>query len=95
MTLFDNLPVEGSATVLVAGLGAFVLPGLPSTDTHLTPGQRDLAVWRLQEDISDVNFPTSTSPLEGIRLAVRDPKTWFLCAILFFTCELRTSVYGV
>jgi MFS transporter, ACS family, DAL5 transporter family protein len=83
-----NSIVEGSATVIVAGLGAFVLPGLPSSDTHLTPEQRDLAVWRLREDFGDVHFTPSTSRLDGFRLAVCDPKTWFLCAILFFTCEL-------
>lgn len=78
--------------MVVAGLGAYILPGLPSTDTHLTPEQRDLAVWRLQEDIGDVDFIPSTSRLDGIRLAVCDPKTWFHCAILFFTCEFPVYV---
>ncbi|KAF9504527.1 hypothetical protein BS47DRAFT_1374381 [Hydnum rufescens UP504] len=77
--------IEGSATVIVAGLGALVLPGLPSSDTHLTPEERDLAVWRLREDFGDAHFTPSTSRLDGFRLAVWDPKTWFLCAILFFT----------
>ncbi|KAE9963858.1 hypothetical protein BLS_008852 [Venturia inaequalis] len=49
--------IEGSVTVVIA-LGAyFVLPNFPRTTTWLTDEERQLAVWRLEEDIGQDDWP--------------------------------------
>ena len=73
--------IEGAITVAVA-LGAFwVLPNFPTTTGWLTDRERDLAVWRLEEDVGEEDFKAGKGQEGfwlGIKLASTDPKTYIL-----------------
>ena len=43
--------IEGVATVVIAFTAFFILPDFPRTTTWLSEEERQLAVWRLEEDI--------------------------------------------
>lgn len=94
--------IEGAITVVVA-LGAFwVLPNFPTTTGWLTEQERDLAVWRLEEDVGEEDFKTGTGQEGfwlGIKLALADPKTYILVSephffapssLYFSTCPSHT-----
>ncbi|KAK4191170.1 major facilitator superfamily domain-containing protein, partial [Podospora australis] len=72
--------IEGAATVAVAGACYFVLPNFPRTTKWLTTEERELAVWRLQEDIGEDDWTTSGEQTfwEGAKLAFQDYKTYIL-----------------
>lgn len=73
--------IEGAITVAVA-LGAFlVLPNFPTTTVWLTEKERELAVWRLEEDVGEEDFKAGEDQEKfwsGIKLASADPKTYIL-----------------
>ncbi|MCJ1343508.1 hypothetical protein MMC31_001703, partial [Peltigera leucophlebia] len=48
--------IEGAITVVVALAAFWVLPNFPTTTGWLTEQERELAVWRLQEDIGEEDF---------------------------------------
>jgi hypothetical protein len=52
--------IEGSITVVIAFAAYFVLPNFPRTTTWLAEDERQLAVWRLEEDIGQDDW-VSTS----------------------------------
>lgn len=67
-------------TVVIACLSAFILPNFPRTTSWLTEAEKELAVWRLEEDIGEDDWVDSEqqSFLHGVKLAVGDIKTWIL-----------------
>lgn len=73
--------IEGAITVVVA-LGAFwVLPNFPTTTGWLTEKERELAVWRLEEDVGVEDFGVGEGQERfwwGFKLAFADPKTFIL-----------------
>lgn len=71
-------------TVGFAILSAFILPDFPATYGGLTAQERDLAVWRLEEDAGEGDDDNETSRVKGFVMAVMDPKTWMLLSTLFF-----------
>lgn len=77
--------IEGISTVLVAFACIFILPDMPKTTKWLTPEQRELAAWRLDEDIGQVDWTGNKdqSFLSGFILAVKDIKVWTLVILLF------------
>lgn len=77
--------IEGSTTVVVAFLCIFVLPDMPKTTRWLTPKQRELAAWRLDEDIGQDDWTGSSNQgfFHGLILAVKDIKVWLLVVLLF------------
>ena len=76
--------IEGAVTVVVAGLALLVLPNFPRTTKWLTEEERQLAVWRLQEDIGTDDWVSSEqqSFLHGFKLATQDIKMWILMVML-------------
>lgn len=77
--------IEGSATVVIAFASFFVLPNFPRTTTWMTEEERELAAWRLEEDIGqddwvDVQHQTF---INGAKLAFSDIKTYVLMFLLF------------
>ncbi|EFI27695.1 tartrate transporter [Coprinopsis cinerea okayama7 len=83
--------VEGGLTVLVAIGSIFILPDFPETTTGwLTPEEKDLAIQRMVEDSGghDVR-KQSTELLSGLRLALGDPKVWWLT---FGLCNLVVAL---
>ncbi|TVY46611.1 MFS transporter [Lachnellula occidentalis] len=77
--------IEGSITIVIAAASLFILPDFPRTTTWLTEEERQLAVWRLEEDIGQDDWSGSKhqSFLEGLKLAVSDVKTYVLMFMLF------------
>ncbi|KAE9968290.1 hypothetical protein EG328_007662 [Venturia inaequalis] len=99
--------IEGSVTVVIAFGTYFVLPNFPRTTTWLTDEERQLAVWRLEEDIGQDDWVSSSdqSFWHGFKLAVQDIKMWILMVILtgivsagsvtnFFPTVVQTLGFG-
>lgn len=76
--------IEGVITVVLA-IGAFwVLPNFPLTTSWLTEEERQLAVYRLKEDVGEDDWSSSESQtfFHGLKLALMDVKTWILTVLL-------------
>ncbi|KAJ9297181.1 hypothetical protein DTO271G3_4474 [Paecilomyces variotii] len=77
--------IEGSITIVVAFLAMFILPNFPRTTGWLTEQEKELAAWRLEEDIGEDDWVDSEeqSFLHGVKLAAMDIKTWILMVLVF------------
>ncbi|KAI4722797.1 MFS transporter [Aureobasidium sp. EXF-10727] len=77
--------IEGAITIGIAFIAFFVLPNFPRTTKWLSEEERQLAVWRLQEDIGMDDWVSSEgqSFWHGFKLAFTDIKTYVLMALLF------------
>ncbi|KAF2461954.1 pantothenate transporter liz1 [Lineolata rhizophorae] len=77
--------IEGVITIVVAFGSFFILPNFPRTTKWLTEEERQLAVWRLQEDIGTDDWVSSEEQTfwHGMKLAFADIKTWILMIMLF------------
>lgn len=69
----------------IAAAAFFILPDFPRTTTWLTEEERELAVWRLEEDIGQEDWVDAKhqSFKEGLKLAFSDIKTYILMVMLF------------
>lgn len=83
--------IEGISTVLVAFACIFILPDMPKTTKWLTSEQRELAAWRLDEDIGQSDWTGSKDQgfFHGLILAVKDVKVWIL--VILLTCMVVSS----
>ncbi|KAK0367962.1 hypothetical protein CLIM01_14679 [Colletotrichum limetticola] len=70
--------IEGSVTALIAVFGFFLLPDDPSVTRWLTEDERQLAVERIRRDT--VGRQERGSTMDGLKQALKDPKTWLFCA---------------
>jgi MFS family permease len=72
--------IEGVVTIGVAFIAVFTLPNFPRTTAWLTEEERQLAVWRLDEDIGEDDWTSSEAQTfgHGLKLAVSDIKMWIL-----------------
>jgi hypothetical protein len=77
--------IEGSATIFLAFCAIFVLPDFPRTTKWLTEEERQLAVWRLDEDIGQDDWVGSAQQTfgHGFVLACKDIKMWIMMLMLF------------
>ncbi|EPE09849.1 pantothenate transporter liz1 [Ophiostoma piceae UAMH 11346] len=77
--------IEGAATVVIAFSAYFVLPNFPRTTMWLTEEERQLAAWRLEEDVGDDDWVDSREQTfwQGARMAFTDSKTYVLIVLLF------------
>ncbi|KAI4745505.1 MFS transporter [Aureobasidium sp. EXF-12298] len=77
--------IEGAITITIALISFFILPNFPRTTKWLSEEERQLAVWRLQEDIGMDDWVSSEgqSFWHGFKLAFTDIKTYVLMALLF------------
>ena len=77
--------IEGVITIAIAFGAFFILPNFPRTTKWLTEEERQLAVWRLQEDIGTDDWvgAEKQSFFHGMKLAFQDIKMWMLMIILF------------
>lgn len=80
--------IEGAITVVIAFAAYLVLPNFPRTTVWLTEDERQLAVWRLNEDIGEDDWVGSEkqSFFHGMKLAFSDIKTYILVHLPFRTC---------
>ncbi|KAH7081060.1 major facilitator superfamily domain-containing protein [Paraphoma chrysanthemicola] len=76
--------IEGAITVAIAIAAFFILPNFPRTTTWLTEEERQLAVYRLQEDVGEDDWKDAESQtfFHGLKLALVDIKTWVLTVLL-------------
>ena len=90
-TTFTDLPIrrwmfiiEGSITVFIAFCCFFILPNFPRTTKWLSEEERQLAVYRLLEDVGEDDWVSSESQsfFHGLKLALLDIKTWVLTILL-------------
>ncbi|KAJ5994778.1 hypothetical protein N7481_001755 [Penicillium waksmanii] len=99
--------IEGAITIVVAFISIFILPNFPRTTSWLTEDEKDLAAWRLEEDIGEDDWVNSEdqSFLHGAKLAFTDSKTWVLMLMIlcivssasvtnFFPTVVQTLNYG-
>jgi len=77
--------IEGAVTIFIAFIAFFILPNFPRTTTWFTEQERELAVWRLEEDIGQDDWVDSKhqSFKTGLKLAFADAKTYVLMVLLF------------
>jgi MFS family permease len=76
--------IEGAITVVIACTAFFILPNFPRTTSWLTDSERQLAVYRLQEDIGEDDWTSSEqqSFFHGFKLAMLDIKTWIFTILM-------------
>ena len=82
--------IEGIITIVIAFIAVFILPDFPRTTTWLTEHERQLAIWRLDEDIGEDDWTGSQNQTfwHGMKLAFQDVKMWNLvCISPFLTCS--------
>ncbi|GLI78080.1 hypothetical protein PoHVEF18_006379 [Penicillium ochrochloron] len=77
--------IEGAITVFVAIISIFIIPDLPRTTTWLTDEEKELAAWRLAEDIGEDDWVDSQhqSMFHGAKLAFKDYKAWLLLGAIY------------
>jgi hypothetical protein len=77
--------IEGAITIVIAFTSFAILPNFPKTTTWLTEEERQLATWRLEEDIGQEDWQDSKhqSFKVGLKLAFSDIKTYVLMVLLF------------
>ncbi|MCJ1252059.1 hypothetical protein MMC30_009297 [Trapelia coarctata] len=77
--------IEGVITIGIAIAAFFILPNFPRTTSWLTEEERQLAVWRLDEDIGEDDWVSSEAQTfgHGLKLAVMDVKMWILMVQMF------------
>ncbi|KAL4795679.1 major facilitator superfamily domain-containing protein [Aspergillus venezuelensis] len=99
--------IEGAITIFVAICAIFILPNFPRTTGWLSEEEKQLAAWRLEEDIGEDDWVDSEqqSFLHGAMLAFSDVKTWILMLLIlcivssasvtnFFPTVVETLNYG-
>jgi hypothetical protein len=76
--------IEGAITVVIAFGCYFILPNFPRTTKWLSEQERQLAVWRLEEDVGEDDWVSSDEQnfWDGLKLAVQDMKTYVLMFLL-------------
>jgi len=69
---------------VIAIAAFFILPNFPRTTSWLTEEERQLAVWRLDEDIGEDDWISSEAQTfgHGLKLAVMDVKMWILVSAI-------------
>ena len=72
--------IEGTITIGIAFVAYSILPNFPRTTTWLTENERQLAIWRLDEDIGEDDWVGSEQQtfFHGMKLAFEDIKMWIL-----------------
>jgi MFS family permease len=72
----------------VAICAFFILPNFPRTTSWLTPEERELAIWRLEEDAGEAD-EDKRSVFWGCKLALKDIRVYIL--MLMITCIVSSG----
>ena len=85
--------IEGVITIFIAFIAYFALPNFPRTTSWLTEEERQLAIWRLDEDIGEDDWVDSREQtfFHGMKLAFQDVKMWILVIIARYHLDLKYS----
>jgi MFS family permease len=86
--------IEGAITVVIAVAAFFILPNFPRTTKWLTEEERQLAVYRLLEDVGEDDWTSSENQtfFHGLKLALLDVKTWILTIMLLANVSRYAAV---
>ncbi|KAM0749015.1 putative MFS transporter [Meredithblackwellia eburnea MCA 4105] len=77
--------IEGAATVGIAIMLAFQLPNSPQTARWITEQERDSLIHDLKVEAGASDNRGEISTMQGLKMALSDPKLYLLCGILFCT----------
>ena len=85
--------IEGVITIFIAFIAYIALPNFPRTTRWLTEEERQLAIWRLDEDIGEDDWVDSKNQtfFHGMKLAFQDIKMWIL--VRFSTIPFDSSLF--
>ncbi|EKG19221.1 Major facilitator superfamily [Macrophomina phaseolina MS6] len=97
--------IEGVITVGIAIIAAIVLPDYPANTRWLTAEERGYAQWRLLDDTGEADDAEASTVLEGVKLAMRDPRLYVFTLLqhaslltqtfqYFFPTVIETLGYG-
>ena len=89
--------IEGVITVFIAIFAYWILPDFPRTTSWLTEDEKQLAIWRLDEDIGEDDWMGSEQQTfsHGLKLAFQDVKMWVLvCWIPLYAFEIAHANRG-
>lgn len=86
-------------------MAVFVLPDYPATTRWLNGEERAFAVWRLYKDVSEVDEQHSASVWAGLKMALKDYRTYLFLLLqktsllsqtfqYFFPSIVQTLGYG-
>jgi MFS family permease len=83
--------LEGTITIVCAGLAVFVLPDYPASTRWLSESEKSIAMKRLALDGGVAEITEDESAFHGLKLALTDPKVWLL-GIAYFMTIMALSV---
>ncbi|RYP27642.1 hypothetical protein DL767_007572 [Monosporascus sp. MG133] len=77
--------IEGVITIAIAFAAYWVLPNFPRTTSWLSEDEKALAVWRLEEDVGQDDWISSSDQTfwQGAKMAFADIKTYVLMVLIF------------
>lgn len=81
--------IEGTATVVIGAICAFIMPEFPHNSRILSQVERDLAVWRIESEAGPAEGTEKESTLRGFAKALSDPKL-----ILLIICNMLSQAQG-
>lgn len=81
--------IEGSATVGIGAICAFIMPEFPHNSRMLSQVERDLAVWRMESEAGAAEGHEKESVMRGFMDALTDPKM-----LLLIFCNMLSQGQG-
>ena len=84
--------IEGVITIVIAFLCIPILPDFPRTTKWLSDEERQLAIWRLEEEVGQDDWVSRDEQhlWDGFKLACKDVKVWLMVSHLY---PWRRTVY--
>jgi len=82
--------IEGSLTIFFGIAFAFIMPEYPHNAKMLSPIERDLAVWRLEQEAGAAEGKEEISNLKAYLSALRDPKVYMLIFCMIMSQAMGT-----
>lgn len=84
--------VEGVLTVGLALIFGFILPNTNKKILTLSELECEYIQWNFEKDLGQKDNSDEITAFQGLKLALRDPKTWLMMALLTLTYVCGTVV---
>lgn len=84
--------VEGVLTVGLAIIFAFILPNSNKKILTLSEIECEYVQWNFEKDLGQQDNSDEVTAFQGLMLALKDPKTWLMMALLTLTYVCGTVV---
>lgn len=85
--------IEGTITIGIAIIAAFVLPNYPATTPWLSHEEKVFAAWRLQADVNEEDERHAQSTMAGLKLALRDYRLYLFVLLQHVSLLSQTFQY--